>query len=333
MINTILIVFSILIGALVTLAITPFSKDYLKASNIVGIDQQKIDRPEIVTSGGIVVLFGFLTAVTLYIGLNSLFNVYGIRIDYILAALCSVLIITLIGFIDDLKVDRSNSIMKREGLGQIIKMLSVLPAALPLIAIGAGSWTMNIPLIGQVYWGYIYPLFWLPIGMLFVSNVVNMLAGMNGLAASLSAITSLFLGMFAWSNGYIEASVISFSLFGCLIVFLGYNWYPASFLPGDSLTYLSGAVMFSAIVLGNMEKFGILVFSIWIIEFFLKARGRFNVHSWGHLKEDGSLHSQYDKIYSLTHILMKRGYNERQITLILSGAQFLVCLTAFALLI
>ncbi len=221
--------------------------------------------------------------------------------------------------------------MVRRGLGQVPKMLFVLPAALPLIAVGAGSWTMHFPVIGAINWGLVYPFLLLPLGLFFVANVVNMLAGTNGLAASMSLVASTALGVFAYTNGNVEAALIAFSLSAALLAFLRYNFYPASILPGDSLTYLCGAAMFAAIVIGNMEKFGVFIFAPWFIEFFLKLRSRYEAHSWGILQDDGTLQPQHDKNYSLTHPLMRRGFTEKQITLTLAGVETLICVAGLLL--
>jgi UDP-N-acetylglucosamine--dolichyl-phosphate N-acetylglucosaminephosphotransferase len=222
-----------------------------------------------------------------------------------------------IGFLDE----KEDEDVHREGLAQNAKMLFVLPAVLPLIAVGAGSWSMTFPVIGTVNWGLIYPLALLPLGLLFVSNVVNMLAGTNGLSAGMSLVASTALGVFALMNGETEAALIAWSLSSSLLAFFLYNRYPAKILPGDSLTYLSGAAMFAAIVAGNMEKFGVFIFTPWILEFFLKLRSGFNARSWGKLREDGSLDSFHDRIYSLTHVFMHRGFTEKQITYSLMGIE------------
>ena len=215
----------------------------------------------------------------------------------------------------------------RTGLGQKTKMLIVLPALLPLIAVGAGSWTMNIPIINYtINWGIIYPLILMPGGFLFVSNIVNMLAGTNGLSTSLTLITSTSIGTFALINGRTEAAVIALSLAATTLAFLKYNKYPATVLPGDSYTYLAGAALFSAIVIGNIELFGVSVFLIYLTEFILKARSRFNAHSWGRLQQNGTLKTQHNKIYSLTHPLMNRGFTEKQITQVLAGTQTIWCI-------
>jgi len=177
--------------------------------------------------------------------------------------------------------------------------------------------------------GYNLSIVLLPLGLLFVSNVVNMLAGTNGLSAGMSFIAATGLGTFAILNGKIEAALIAFGLAGALLGFLKYNWYPASILPGDSMTYLCGAGLFSAMVIGNMEKFGVFIFLPWFLEFFLKLRSGFRAHSWGTL-EKGKLKPQHRKNYSLTHPLMRRGLTEKQITLVLISLEvFIVILALF----
>lgn len=365
---------SLLLGFVTVLLGAPYAKTYLMASGIFGVDQQKEDKPWVPTSGGVLVLFGFIFSVTSFLGVSSVLGI-PLRTAEVLAALSSVTIIALIGLLDDIHVNielivkeelnigedeiefeflkqfdeqlphqqaskyfqkivsekSSDGEMIREGLGQAPKMLFVLPAVFPLMAVGAGSTQMLLPVIGYIDWGLIYPLILLPIGLLFVSNVVNMLAGTNGLAASLSMVAATALGVRALMATHLEAALIAFSLAACLAAFLRYNLYPASFLPGDSLTYLAGAALFSSMVIGDMEKFGILIFTPWIAEFFLKARSGFKSHSWGLLQEDGTLKPQHEKTYSLTHPLMRRGFGERNITRILTAVEIAICSVALYL--
>lgn len=339
---------SVLLGFATTLIGTPYAKRYLLSSGIYGIDQQKPGKPRLPTSGGLPVLFGFIVSVTSYLGFVAFFGVADVNVSLILAALSSVAIIALIGFIDDIHIDIAEYVREnldtddldlkegsveihRKGVSQMPKMLFVLPAAFPMIAVGAGSWSMHFPVLGTIHWGALYPLVLLPIGLLFVSNVVNMLAGTNGLSAGMSMIAGIALGTFALMNGKTAAAVIAFGLSASLLGFLYYNFYPASILPGDSLTYLAGAGLFSAMVIGNMEKFAVFIFAPWFLEFFLKLRSGFKAHSWGDVQEDGSLKPKYDKNYSLTHPLMRRGLNEKQITIALVGLEALICITGIIL--
>lgn len=96
------------------------------------------------------------------------------------------------------------------------------------------------------------------------------------------------------------------------------------------MTYLCGAGLFSAMVIGNMEKFGVFIFAPWFVEFFLKFRSGFKAHSWGIL-ENGKLKPQHSKNYSLTHPLMRRDLSEKQITLSLIILEVIVVGVSLAL--
>ncbi len=345
------VLLSLLLGFLIVLVFTPVGEKYLASSGIYGRDQQKPGKPRIPTSGGLVVTIGFLTAITFYAGATSLFTDTVLDKELLFAALSSATLITLIGLMDDIHIDYKKLLDKdpeievgdtflhrkadlifgpstgkeeRVGLSQTTKLFMILPASFPLIAAGAGSWFMILPIVGEVHWGLFYPLVLLPLGLLFVTNVVNSLAGTNGLAAGLSLVTSLGLGIFGYINGQLEAAILAFCLSASLAGFLYYNNYPASVLPGDSLTYLCGAVIFSSMVIGDMEKFGVFIFTLWFIELLLKSRSRFKAESWGTLQDDGTLDPGYSKNYSLTHVLMRRGLTEKQITYTLVFTQTVI---------
>lgn len=335
-----------MVSFLSTVIGVPYARKYLLSSGIYGIDQQKPGKPKLATSGGIVVLFGLLFSTTGFLGAGKLLGVQ-ISVELVLASLCSINIIALIGLIDDIHVGEGIEVQSptgkllentdifsseveisdevhRVGLGQFTKMLFVLPAVFPLMAVGAGSWVMVLPFLGTVNWGLFYPLVLLPLGLLFVANVVNMLAGTNGLSAGMSFVASLGMAIFAFYNRQLEAMLISVTLCGALLGFLIYNRYPASILPGDSLTYLCGAGLFSSMVLGNMEKFGVFIFAPWFLEFLLKLRSGFEAHSWGEISDTGELQNQHEKIYSVTHLFMNRGFSEGEITAVLVLAEILL---------
>jgi len=317
-------------------------RKFLSYAGILGVDQQKSNKPRIPTSAGMVVIIGILTGIFFYIGMSTFILNTPVNFSYIFAGSFSILIITLVGFLDDIamsKTPENNKGIKeyRTGLRQWKKALFVLPAAIPLMVVKAGTTSMSIPFIGMVNFGIIYPLIFIPIAVLCVANATNMLAGMNGLEAGMGAVAMLSLGLYAMLSNLVnspEAIIISFSAGGALLAVLYWNKYPAKILPGDSLTYLIGAVIVTTVVLGNMEKFGIIIFTPWIIEAFLKLRSKFQARSLGDLQPDGTLKAPYKKIYSLTHVIMKiKPFKEWQITSILISIEVIISLTAFWLLL
>jgi UDP-N-acetylglucosamine--dolichyl-phosphate N-acetylglucosaminephosphotransferase len=208
--------------------------------------------------------------------------------------------------------------------------LLTLPAAIPLMAVMAGTSIMDLPFLGTIDLGIIYPLLLIPIAIVVVSNSTNMLAGMNGLEAGLGFVSMLSMGLYTFAIGRMEASIIAFTVCFSLLAFLRWNWYPAKFLPGDSLTYLIGASFASIVIIGNIEKFGIIVFTPWIIEAFLKLRSKFRARSLGDLQGDGTLSPPYKKTYSLTHVIMKiKPMKESKIAAILIFLEIIICILAF----
>ncbi len=334
----ILIVLSSMISFFAVAFLAPSMKKFMEKVKIVGIDQQKHERPKMATSGGVLVMTGVLLGGFFFIAVNTFLTPLHVDMTYLLAAYCSILIITFIGFLDDIHIARRPKKNKgvndlRVGLKQWQKPLLTLPAAVPLMSVMAGTSSMSLPFIGTVNFGLLYPLLLVPVGVVVVSNATNMLAGMNGLEAGLGSISLFFLGIYTLFAGRIDACILAFITSFSLLAFLKWNWYPAKFLPGDSLTYLIGATYASVVIIGNIEKFGIVLFTPWMIEAFLKLRSRFRARSLGDLRTDGTLKAPYKKIYSLTHVFMKiKPMKEYEITLCIIFFEFVIGAIAFLLM-
>jgi len=326
---------AMIISFLTVFLLTPYTKKFLERLEIIGTDQQKPGKPRFATSGGLLVISGMLLGGFFFIAINSFLLKIPIDLSYLLASYCSILIITMIGLLDDINIrprmGRNKGLKDyRIGLKQWQKPLLTLPAAIPLMSIMAGNSEMALPVIGLIDLGVIYPLLLIPVAVVVVSNATNMLAGMNGLEAGLGFVSLFALGSYALYFNRMEAAVLAFTASFSLLAFLRWNWFPAKFLPGDSLTYLVGASFVSAVIIGNMEKFGIIIFTPWIIESFLKLRSKFRARSLGDLEKDGMLRAPYEKIYSLTHVLMKiRPMKEWKIATILIVFEIIICILTF----
>lgn len=332
-------IFAVLVSFFMVFFLAPSMKKFLESARIIGVDHQKREKPGMATSAGVLVTAGALIGGFFFIGVHTFLTHTTINLTYLLAAYCSIFIITFIGFLDDINVSkrprRSKGIEDfRVGLKQWQKPLLTLPAAIPLMAVMAGTSTMTVPFFGIVDFGLIYPLVMIPVAVVGVSNATNMLAGMNGLETGLGSVVMFFLGMYTFSLGRLEASVLAFTMCFSLLAFLRWNWFPAKFLPGDSLTYLIGASFASVIIIGNIEKFGIMIFTPWLIEAVLKLRSRFKARSLGDIQKDGTLKAPYKKVYSLTHAVMKiRPMKEWKISAILISTEILICVVSFFLVI
>ncbi len=311
---------SILIAFLTVYVLMPWFIRYFTRIGLVVKDQHKMNKPLIPLSGGIVVFFGIFFAVMFIIFVETFYYHNDSRLIYLLAFITSIFAITFIGFIDDLLVrkDYEASI----GLKQWQKPLLTVIAAIPLMVINAGETIVSLPFFGAVNFGILYPLILIPIGVVGASNMVNLLAGFNGLESGLALIYLSNLGVYAYVNGMEIAALIGAVSFAAVLAFWYFNFVPAKIFPGDSLTYLLGGVIVSMAILGNMETAALIVSIPFFIEVILKLRGRFKKQSYG-FYFNGKVKSLYDKIYSLPHIMTLSGkFTEKQVVL------FVYCLEA-----
>ncbi|NOZ81743.1 MAG: hypothetical protein GXO63_01175 [Candidatus Micrarchaeota archaeon] len=318
-----LIVASGLVAFLVTFALVePFSR-FLIRSGIYGYDVHKRSKKPIPEMGGPPVIAGFLTGVFFFIGI-SVFVFGKLQLTELFAGITTILIITIIGILDDIGTTRAG--LKRLGLKQWQKPLLTLPAALPLMAVMAGDTNVSVPFIGPVDVGILYPLVLIPLAIIFCSNVVNMLGGFNGLEAGLGFILFAGYTVFGFITGNTVVSLISITIAAALLAFLIFNWYPAKIFPGDSLPYSIGAAAAVVAILGNIERFVVLTFALYFVEFFLKLRSGFKAECFG---KKGKIVPPKGKISSVTHIVMKLGLSERGVVLVILGIQALIMIFAF----
>ena len=305
------LVIASLIGFLVTLYFTPLVIKYMRRINLLVKDQNKKNTPLVPISGGFAVLTGLLAGLMFTIFILTFYFKTTSRLVFLLAASTSILIITFVGFIDDLLIRKSK--LSSSGLRQWQKPLLTLAAAVPLMVVNAGTTHMWLPFFGNVDFGVIYPLFFIPLIVVGAANMVNMLAGFNGMETGMGIIYTFMLGLYAYVNYRENATVIAVVTLGALIAFYYYNKYPARILPGDSFTYLLGGVFATIAIIGNIEKAAFIAAIPFFIEFILKARGKFEKQTIGYWK-NGKVKSKYEKVYSIPHLLTRTGrFTEKQI--------------------
>ena len=298
MTNTYILLAPILVSFLVSLFFLPSWINRAKKAGLVGKDMHKPRKSLVAEGGGITIIAGFILGTLLYIALKTFYFKTTTNIIESFALITVVLIISLIGLIDDL-------FGWKLGLRKRYRILLVFLAAIPLMVINAGESVVTLPLIGRINLGLIYPLLVIPIGVLGASTTFNFLAGFNGLEARQGILMLGALAIATWLTGNSWLAVINLIMIASLIAFLFYNLNPAKVFPGNVMTYAVGALIASTAILGNLERFAVFIFIPNIIEVFLKLRGKLKVESFGKVKRDGSLDIQQDKICGLTHLSIK----------------------------
>lgn len=154
---------------------------------------------------------------------------FGELLVYVLPAVIGMTLIHALGLIDDFR-----------DLRAVLKLLIQVVAA-AVVTLGP----FRIETITVPYLWYQIDLGWLsyPLTILWiaaVSNAVNFVDGVDGLAGGISAIAALFFGVIALLTGHGVTALVAVGLFGAILGFLIYNAPPARIFMGDSGSYVLG---------------------------------------------------------------------------------------------
>ncbi|MDD4831671.1 MAG: phospho-N-acetylmuramoyl-pentapeptide-transferase [Bacilli bacterium] len=175
-----------------------------------------------------------------------------------------------IGFVDDyLSLKRKTN----NGLTSIQKLLLqfIIAIVFFIIFINNGGqpvleiYTLNI----KVDMGILYGLFILFV-LLGSSNAVNITDGLDGLAAGLSVIAFISIGIIAWGSTWVVGNdglaILSFIITGAVLGFLFYNSYPAKVFMGDTGSLSLGATMASIAILTDHVLTLVVIAGVFVIE-------------------------------------------------------------------
>jgi UDP-GlcNAc:undecaprenyl-phosphate GlcNAc-1-phosphate transferase len=168
------------------------------------------------TLGGLAIFFAFLAGLIATAWINNTWDL--IHWDLLAASGT----IFLLGLIDDFKQ-----------ISPPAKLIGQILAAAVVVFLGytTNFFTPKIPneFIAQIP-NIVLTFIWL-VGL---TNAINLIDNMDGLAGGISLITTGFLGYFFWRGGDSSLLPIAMALAGSLLGFLIYNLPPASIFMGDS---------------------------------------------------------------------------------------------------
>jgi len=329
------LIFCVALSFLATFLLLPTWIKRTKKAGLTGKDMNKYDKKEIAEAGGICFVAGLLLGILSYIFLKTFYlsSTSDMNIIQIISLASVVLIISFIGFIDDV-------LGWKIGLRQREKPILCLFAAIPLMVINAGTSTMNLPLIGVIDFGILYTLILIPLGITIAANAFNLLAGYNGLEAGQGIIILSTIAILLRITGQNPLYLITLCAIAALIAFLIFNKFPAKIFPGDTLTYSVGAFIAGIAILGNMEKVAVFLFIPYILEFLLKLRGKLKKESFAKPNKDNSLDLQYKKIYGLEHLAIRilkkvkpsKKVYEKDVVFLIWGFQILLGIILFLII-
>ncbi|WP_106496123.1 glycosyltransferase family 4 protein [Lentibacillus sp. Marseille-P4043] len=224
-----------------SILLTPVVKKL--AIKIGAVDQpnnRKVHKKIMPRLGGLAIFISFIIGVLLFLP------------DTIAAwpIITGATLVTLIGVLDDIY-----------GLSAKVKFSGQLVAALVTVLGGVQIEFITLPFGDKIEFGY----FAIPLTILWIvaiTNAINLIDGLDGLAAGVSSIVLLTISGMAISMGSMAVALIGLIVFGSTLGFLLYNFHPAKIFMGDTGSLFLGYMISVLSVMGlfkNVAIFSLIV--------------------------------------------------------------------------
>lgn len=275
-------------------------------------DERKIHRTLIPTLGGVALFAGIVISFSAWIGHQP-----PIYYSYLMAAL---MIIFFVGLKDDI-----------ESVSPYFKLAAQFAAAF-IVVVGAGIRLHHFDgFLGINDPTDLDTIVFTSISVVFIINAYNLIDGVDGLAGSVSLVSSLFFGTWFFLNGHNAEAMLSFVLAGALIGFLRHNFQPAKIFMGDTGALMVGYIMavlaFRMIALNSgSSPYGLyrpsgIAFAIMIVPLFDSLR----IIIIRLLKRKSPFRADNRHIH---HAMLQMGYSHKQISIILSALTIVIVIIA-----
>jgi UDP-GlcNAc:undecaprenyl-phosphate/decaprenyl-phosphate GlcNAc-1-phosphate transferase len=202
------------------------------AYDIPGRDRPRVHTRPIPRIGGLAIAAGIVVPAVVFLDVDGALE----------GILIGVPVVAAIGLFDDVR-----------GLSASRKLLLVLAAAcIPVIAYDMWFRRIGLPFVAfdlDPWLGIPLTLVWITA----VANLVNLIDGMDALAAGIVAIAAAAFCILAMSFGRVEAAALAAIVCGATLGFLRHNYHPAKIFMGDTGSLTLGFVLGSLAVEGVLK--------------------------------------------------------------------------------
>ena len=262
-------------------------------------------------SGGLAITLSFILALIVVSFLpTSLSNILFLNTQNYFILLGALVIFT-VGFFDDFH--RLRPSMKF--LGQILAASLVYYSGLQIRTFVLGTMVLHFGIFS-----YFVTVFW----FLLLINAVNLIDGLDGLAAGVSFFACMVMAFLSFVRPDYLVSLGFAAIAGALLGFLRYNFNPASIFMGDGGSYFVGYVIAALAIMGSMKSqlgatllIPLLALGVPIFDTLLSPIRRWALGHKMFYPDKGHIH----------HHLLAKGLSSRRSVLIIYGISFMLCIT------
>ncbi|MFH1709440.1 MAG: MraY family glycosyltransferase [bacterium] len=310
-----------LLSAGLTLFLTPVAKKLaFKFGAVDRPSKRKIHKNIIPRFGGLSIFVGFVVAVTFALIFAGNFGVKlnGKEMLLLQGILYGGALITLLGLFDDIN-----------GLPALAKLAGQVVASSVAVYFGAQIFFVSTPFMKIVMlgaWAVPVTIIW----MVAITNAMNLIDGLDGLASGITLIAAATLFAVALKMGQMDSAILLAALAGTSAGFLRYNFFPASIFLGDSGSLFFGFMLACASIVGVLKSTLVIALIIPIIVLGIPIYD--TAAAIIRRAISGRPIFEADKKH-LHHRLLKAGFNQRQVVIIIYVACFILGLAALAAMV
>ena len=237
---------ALIVALIVALVATPVVKSLAFKMGAMDVpkDNRRMHDHPIPRMGGLAIFLGFLLSVLLFAEITPQLR----------GMLLGSVIIVVLGIFDDIY-----------SLPAMFKFVVQIVAALVAVFSGNVIQTLSNPNIfsSDLYWDL--GVLSIPVSVIWIvaiTNAVNLIDGLDGLACGVSTISSMTLLVISLVVSDAPAAILMAALAGSCIGFLPYNLNPAKIFMGDTGSTFLGFVLATVSIQGLFKSYAIISFAV-----------------------------------------------------------------------
>lgn len=302
----------IAVGFAVSFASTPVAKKFAIKVGAIDVPDgvRRIHDHPIPRMGGLAIYLGFVVSVILFVDITH--QIRGILLGSV--------VIVATGAVDDVM-----------SLNAWVKLALQTVAAVIAVANDVVIEVLRNPALFNGEEGVILGALSIPVTVLWIvgiTNSVNLIDGLDGLAVGVSTIASITMFIVALLVSESNVAFILAALVGACLGFLPYNLNPAKIFMGDSGSLLLGYILATVSVVGMFKFYAIVTFVVPILALALPLLD--TICAFFRRLLHGQSPMQADRRH-LHHRLLDMGLTQKQAVAILYSVSAILGLVAVVL--
>ncbi len=240
--------FAFLLSFILSFATTPLAKKIAYVIGAIDIpkDGRRMHKKPIPRCGGLAIIFGFMASVLCF----------GPPSRGLVATMVGAGIIAIMGVVDDCK---NLDARLKFGIQIIAALIVVYGGDFKIEVITNPNIFSDNPYMFFPWWiSGIITVLW----VVFITNAVNFIDGLDGLATGVSAIMSVSLVFIAIRSDEYSVAVMGTAIMGACFGFLPFNFNPARIFMGDTGSTFLGFMLAALSIQGVFKSYAIISFAV-----------------------------------------------------------------------